>query len=261
VEVGQHVAKGQKLVQMDAANLANLETQIDNQKRTYKRVQELFNVGGASQQELDNAKMQLDVAQTTLKNMNENTYLLSPISGVITARNYDNGDMYSGQNPVLTVMNISPVKVLINVSEAYYSQVKTGMPVDVKFDVLNGQSFQGRVNLIYPTIDERTRTFTAEVKLANAGGKIRPGMFGRVTLEFGKQNRVMVPDLAIVKQAGSGGKYVYVYSNGKVLYKQLQLGRRIGAEYEVLSGIATGEEVVVAGQSKLADGMDVKVIK
>ncbi|HEY6915581.1 MAG TPA: biotin/lipoyl-binding protein, partial [Paludibacter sp.] len=64
VEVGQHVSKGQKLVQMDVANLSNLETQIENVKRIYKRTQELFNVGGASQQDLDNAKLQLDVAQT-----------------------------------------------------------------------------------------------------------------------------------------------------------------------------------------------------
>lgn len=260
VEVGQHVSKGQKLVQMDVANLSNLETQIENQKRMYKRVQELFNVGGASQQELDNAKMQLDVAQTNIKNLSENTYLLSPISGIITERNYDNGDMYSGQKPVLVLMNINPVKVLINVSESFYSQVKIGLPTDVKFDVLNGQRFRGNVSLIYPTIDERTRTFAVEIRLNNANNKIRPGMFARVTIEFGKARSVVVSDQAIVKQAGSGAKFVYVYANGKVQYRQVELGRRTDADYEVLSGLKAGDEVVVAGQSKLADGATVKVI-
>jgi len=261
VEVGEHVIKGQKLVQMDVANLSNLETQIENQKRMYKRVQELFNVGGASQQELDNAKMQLDVAQTNIKNLSENTYLLSPISGVITARNYDNGDMYTGQMPVLTVMNINPVKVLINVSESFYSQVKIGMPIDVNFDVLNGQTFQGRVNLIYPTIDERSRTFAVEIKLNNNNNKIRPGMFARVNIEFGKAKRIVISDRAIVKQAGSGAKYVYIYADGKVQYKQVEIGRRIDTGYEILSGLQGGEQVVVAGQSKLVDGTEVKVIK
>lgn len=261
VEVGQHVSKGQKLVQMDVANLSNLETQIENVKRVYKRTQELFNVGGASQQELDNAKLQLDVAQTNLKNLTENTALLSPISGVITARNYDNGDMYSGQLPVLAVMNINPVKLLINVSESYYSQVKIGMPIDVKFDVFEGQNFQGKVNLIYPTIDERTRTFAVEIKLSNNNNKIRPGMFARVSIEFGKAKRVVVPDKAIVKQAGSGAKYVYVFNDGKVVYKQVEIGRRVDSDYEVLSGLAEGEQVVVAGQAKLVDGSSVKVIK
>jgi len=261
VEVGQHVTKGQKLVQMDVANLSNMETQIENQKRISKRVQELFNVGGASQQELDNAKMQLEVAQTNLKNMSENTYLLSPISGVVTARNYDNGDMYSGQTPVLTVMNINPVKVLVNVSESNYSQVKIGMSIDVKFDVLNGQTFKGHVNLIYPTIDERTRTFGVEIKLNNPNDKIRPGMFARVTLNFGKVKRILVPDKAVVKQAGSGAKFVFVYNAGKVQYKQVEIGRRIESSYEILSGVTAGDQVVVAGQAKLVDGSSVQIVK
>jgi len=261
VEVGTPVSKGQKLVQMDVANLSNLETQIENVKRSYKRIQELFNVGGASQQDLDNIKVQLDQAQTNLKNMTENTFLLSPISGVVTARNYDDGDMYSGQLPVLTIMNINPVKVLINVSESYYSQVKTGMSIDVSFDVLNGQNFKGRVNLIYPTIDERTRTFPVEIKLNNNNNKIRPGMFARVNMEFGKAKRVVVSDKAIVKQAGSGAKFVYIYNDGKVQYKQVEIGRRVDADYEVLSGLSADEQVVVAGQSKLVDGTSVNVIK
>jgi len=155
VEVGNYVSKGQKLVQMDVANLSNLETQIENYRRIYKRTKELFGVGGASQQELDNAKLQLDVAETNMKNLTENTYLLSPINGVITARNYDNGDMYSGQQPVLTVMQINPAKLVVNVSESYYSQVKIGMPVDIVLDVFKGETFHGNVSLIYPIIDEK----------------------------------------------------------------------------------------------------------
>jgi RND family efflux transporter MFP subunit len=261
VDVGSHVSKGQKLAQMDVANLSNLEIQLDNTKRTFKRTQELFNVGGASQQDLDNEKLQLDVAQTNLRNMTENTFLLSPISGIVTARNYDNGDMYSGQLPVLTVMNINPVKILINISESYYSQMKIGKSIDVKFDVFEGQTFKGKVNLIYPTIDDRTRTFAVEVKLNNNNNKIRPGMFARVIMEFGRAKHVVVPDMTIVKQTGSGARYVYIYKSGKVQYKQVEVGRRIDADYEILSGLNAGEQVVVAGQSKLVDGTSVKVIK
>ncbi len=260
VEVGQHVSKGQKIVQMDVANLTNLEVQIDNYKKSYKRVQELFNVGGASQQDLDNVKIQLDMAQTNYKNLTENTYLLSPIDGVVTERNYDAGDMYSAQKPVLVVMNINPVKLVINVSETFYAQVKNGMPVKIGVDVYGNEKFQGKVSLIYPTIDERTRTFQVEVKVSNNNNKIRPGMFARVQMEFGKMKRVVVPDVAIVKQAGSGAKFVFVYNNGKVEYKQVELGRRDNTEFEVLSGLNAGDKVVVAGQSKLVDGTEVKVI-
>jgi len=261
VEIGQSVSKGQKLVQMDVANLSNLETQIENVKRSYNRVQELFSVGGASQQELDNAKVQLDLAQTNLKNVTENTFLLSPISGIVTARNYDNGDMYSGQMPVLTVMQINPVKLVINVSESYYSQIKPGMPIDVKFDVFKDQNFQGKVSLIYPTINEQTRTFAVEIKLNNNNNKVRPGMFARVTLEFGKAKRIVVSDQSIVKQSGSGSRFVYVYDNGKVDFKQVELGRRIGNEFEIISGLMVGEQIVIAGQSKLIDGGNANLAK
>lgn len=261
VEVGQHVAKGQKLVQMDVATLSNSETQIQNLKRIYKRTQELYNVGGASQQELDNAKMQLDLAQTNANNQSENTFLTSPISGVVTERSYDDGDMYSGQKPVLVVMSINPVKLVVNVSESYYSRVKLGMPISVKIDVYPNQAFQGRVSLIYPTIDERTRTFPVEIRLTNNNSKVRPGMFARVTLEFGKVKRVVVPDQSIVKQSGSGSKYVYIYNNGKVTLNQVELGRRIEADYEVISGLKGNEQIVVAGQSKLVDGGKANIVK
>ena len=261
VEVGQHVAKGQKLVQMDVASLSNLESQIENVRRSFKRTQELFNVGGASQQELDNAKLQLDIAQTNMKNMSENTFLLSPISGVITERNYYNGDMYSGQKPVLVVMNINPVKILINVSESFYSKMKLSMPIDVKFDIFQGSKFQGKVSLIYPTIDEASRTFPVEIRLNNNNNKIRPGMFARVTLEFGKAKRIVVPDQSVIKQSGSGARFIYVYNEGKVQYKPIEIGRRIDSDYEIISGVSVGDQVVTAGQSKLVDGASVKVVK
>ncbi len=261
VEVGSYVSKGQRLAQMDAVNLSNSETQIENLRRIYKRVSELFGVGGASQQELDNAKLQLDLAETNLKNLSENTYLLSPISGVVTARNYDVGDLYTGQMALLTVMQINPVKLKVNISESYYSKVKVGMPVEVKVDVFENETFPARVALIYPVIDERSRTFTTELKLNNPGAKVRPGMFARVTMNFGTQKHVVVPDRAVVKQSGSGARYVYVYKNGKVNYAQVELGQRLGTEYELISGVNNGEQVVVSGLIKLHDGMEVDLLK
>jgi len=261
VEVGARVSKGQKLAQMDNVNLSNSEVQIENLRRVYKRVSGLFAVGGASQQELDNAKLQLDVAETNLKNLSENTFLLSPISGMITARNYDEGDMYSGQMPLMTVMQISPVKLKINVTESFYSKVKTGMPVEVKVEVFGDEKFSGKISLIYPTIDERTRTFGVEVKINNNNGKVRPGMFARVKMNFGNIKHVVVPDIAVVKQSGSAERFVYVYADGKVSYRKIELGQRLGAEYELLSGVENGEVVVVSGQSKLNDGVEVEVVK
>ena len=261
VEVGATVSKGQRIAQMDAVNLSNSETQIENLRRTYKRVAELFSVGGASQQELDNAKLQLDVAESNMKNLSENTYLHSPINGVVTARNYDVGDMFTGQLPLHTVMQINAVKLKINISESFYSKIKVGMQVDVKVDVFENETFPAKVSLIYPVIDERTRTFTVELKLSNPGSKVRPGMFARVNMNFGTVKHVVVPDRSVVKQSGSGSRFVFVYNDGKVKYTQIELGRRIGNEYELLSGVNNGDQIVVSGLNKLQDGMEVEVVK
>jgi len=259
VEVGDRVAKGQKLVQMDAANLTQIKLQLDNQAAEFLRIDELYKVGGVSKSAWESAKMALDVRETSYKNMLENTALLSPVNGVVTARNYDNGDMYSGAQPVLTVEQITPVKLLINVSETYFTKVKKGQKVTIKSDVYGDEEFEGTINLIYPTINSATRTFPVEVRVPNGDMRIRPGMFARVTLNFGTLNHVVVPDLAIVKQTGSGERYVFVYNGGKVSRRVVELGRRMGEEYELVSGIDNNSQVVVAGQSKLLDGTEVRV--
>ena len=239
VEVGDRVSKGQKLVSMDEANLKQTKFQLDNQEIEFKRMDELYKVGGASKSEWDAAKMALDIKETAYRNLLENTALLSPINGVVTARNYDSGDMYSGGEPVLVVEQIMPVKLLINVSETYFTQVKKGAPVAVKLDVYGDEPFEGYISLVYPTV--------------------RPGMFARATLNFGTKNNVVVPDLAIVKQSGSGDRYVYVYKDGKVTYNKVELGRRMGAEYELISGVPDNSRVVIAGQTKLVNGMEVEI--
>lgn len=261
VEVGDNVKKGQKLAQMDVANLSNLESQVANYKKIYQRVSELFEVGGASQQDLDGAKLQLTMAETNLKNLQENTFLLSPINGVVTAKNYDNDDIYNGQQPILTVMQMNPVQMKINVSETYYSTIRKNMPVEIKLDVYQDKVFKGKVNLIYPTIDEATRTFGIEILADNASSQIRPGMFSRVSIHMGSAEKILLPDLSIVKQSGSGEKFVYIHQNGTVNFVKVELGRRFDGSYEILSGVKVGDEVVIAGQSKLMDGAKVEIVK
>jgi len=261
VEVGDRVSKGQKLVEMDSNNLTQLNLQLQNQETEFRRIDELYKVGGISKSEWDAANVALQVNQKSLENLIENTSLISPISGVITARNYDNGDMYSGAQPVLVVEQITPVKLMINVSETFFTKIKLGAEVIVKLDVYGEEEFTGKISLIYPTIDPNTRTFTVEVKLDNRDLRVRPGMFARVTVNFGTEERVVVPDQAIVKQSGAGDRYVYVYNNGKVSYVKVELGQRMGTEYELLSGVENDTEVVVAGQSRLLDGIEVEVDK
>ena len=258
VEVGDHVRKGQVLAQMDKTNLLQSQTQLENIQLEYDRAFELYKVGGASKQSLDAQKTQLDVAKTAYENLKENTRLVSPINGIVTARNYDSGDMIGGE-PVVTIEQMSPVKLLVNVSESFYTRVRKGMDVNVKVEVYGDEIFHGKVSLIYPTVDPQTRTFPVEIKLPNKDLKVRPGMFARVTMNFGTQNHVVALDLSIIKQAGSGDRYIYVYKDGKVSYNKVLLGRRMDDKYEIISGVSDGDQVVVAGQSRLTNGAEVSV--
>lgn len=258
VEVGDMVKKGQKLVSMDATNEANLKTQLDNMETSFRRIDELYKAGGISKSDWDAQKAQLDVLRSNYQNTITNTTLTSPLNGVVTLRNYDSGDIYAG-NPILQVQQITPVKILINVSESQYKQVKLGMTANVKIEVFEDEDFTGKVTLLYPTIDTRTHTFPVEITLANANAKIRPGMYAHVTMNYGTAHHVVIPDQCIIKQQGSGDRYVCVYQDGKVFYQKVTLGRRMGDRYEVISGVEDGAFVVTTGQTKLNNGMEVKV--
>lgn len=260
VEVGDHVRKGQTLVTLDRSNSDQLKINLDQIEREYDRALKLFEIGAGTQQSVDQLKAQLDAARSQYANIIENTVLISPISGVVTERNYDPGDM-TGNLPVLTVGQLSPVvKVMINVTESDLSKIRTGMPVTVSFDAFEGETFEGKVSRIYPTVDTATRTFRTEILISNPSERILPGMFARVSVNLGERSNVVVPDRSIVKQTGSGNRYVYILHNGKVYFERVELGRRLGDAYELLSGVNSGDTVVISGQSRLADGVEVEVI-
>ncbi len=261
VDVGSKVAKGQQLVILDNVNIEQLKVRLDNTEREYNRAVQLLEIGGGTQQAVDQLKTELDAARRQYTNMVENTVLVSPINGVVTARNYDPGDMTGGVTPILTIEQLRPVKILVNVSEGDFTKVHKGMPVDIKLDVYGDEQFTGKVSLIHPTIDPATRTFTVEIDITNADERVRPGMFARVEMNFGSAERVVVPDRAIVKQSGSGNKYVYVLTGDSVSYNRVEVGQRLGDTYELLSGVENGATVVITGQSRLADGVKVEVKK
>ena len=259
VEVGDRVRKGQVLVELDKSNIDQLRINLEQIEREYNRAVQLLQIGAGTQQAVDQLKAQLDAAKSQYDNLLENTVLRSPITGVVTARNYDPGDM-TGSLPVLTVGQLAPVvKVMINVSENDLATLRQGQPVEVAFDAYPGETFSGKVQRIYPTVDTATRTFEVEVRIANATEKLKPGMFARVSIDLGTQQNVVVPDRAVVKQTGSGNKYVYVLKGNTVSYNRVDLGQRLDNAYELLSGIEDGDTVVITGQTRLADGVKVEV--
>ena len=261
VEVGDYVTKGQVLAEMDRFQLDQLELQIRNDEVEYARLKGLYEQGGVSQSDFEAAELGYKVRKTNYENLLENTVLRSPINGYVTARNFDKGDMFSMSAPLFTVQQVVPVKLLVGISESEYTRVSKGDRVSLTVDALPGRSFSGRIARLYPTIDAATHTFNAEVVVDNADRALRPGMFARVSVTFGTNRRIVLPDRCIVKQEGTGQRFLYlVRPDDTVSYVPVSVGRHIGAEYEVLDGVQEGETVVSKGQAALKDGVKVQIL-
>jgi RND family efflux transporter MFP subunit len=261
VEVGDYVVKGQILAEMDRLQLDQTELQVQNDDIEYERLKGLYKEGGVSQSDFETAELGYKIRKTTLANLRENTILRSPITGYVSARNFDSGDLYSMSSPLFTVQQVTPVKLLVGISESEYTKIKKGDSVSLTVDAIPGETFTGKVDRLYPTIDPATHTFKAEVVVPNANRVLRPGMYARVTVNFGTRHSVIVPDQSLVKQEGTGTRFIYVLkADNTVSYLPVTIGRHMGQEYEILSGLEEGSQVVVKGQSLLKDGVKVNVL-
>ena len=261
VKVGDRVGAGQAVARMEATQASQAQIQLADAKTNFARMDELYKVGGVSKAQWEQAKSAVDQAKLAYGNAAENTVLRSPISGFVTAKNYDNGDMTSPQLPVVVIQQIAPVKAVIGVSEQYYSYLKKGAAATLSVDALGEETFSGVVTNIFPTLDPVTHTVSTEIEVSNKDLKLRPGMYARVHLDFGTKEALTVPDKAIVRQAGSGARYVYVFSGGKAVYRAVELGQQQGDLYEVVSGLNAGDQVIISAPSNLKNGLSVKLRK
>lgn len=261
VEIGDFVSQGQILAEMDKVQLEQAELKLRNDEAELERVRQLLEEGGISQSDFDQLQLAFNVSKSSFQNLQDNTILRSPISGVISARNYDRGDMYAMGQPIFTVQQITPVKILVGVSESDYTRVKKGDKANITVDALPGREFAGSVVRLYPTMDAATHTFMVEVQIRNEKRDLRPGMYARVSLDFGSTHNIAIPDAAIVKQQGSGQRSVYIFDRETetVILRNVELGRHFDGKYEIVSGIEEGEEVVVKGQTALKSGIKVEV--
>lgn len=259
VNVGDRVRKGQLVAEMDPTQYNTAKVQFETAQADYNRIKKVYEAGGVSEQTLRQTEAQYLVYKESLDNLASHVKLYSPIDGVVTQKGEEEGNLFT-QTPILEIMQMDKLKVRVNISEQYYTQVKVGTPVAISVDILPGESFEGSVSLIYPAIDPATRTFTVEVTIPNPGGRLRPGMFARSVINMGDKPGVVVPDVAVQKQIGSNERYVYVIDNGVAHRRSVVPGRQIGAMIDVSNGVAAGERVATTSFARLVDGTKVEVI-
>lgn len=261
VEVGTRVAKNQLLVEMDKSNYLQSKVTFENLETDFQRVSKLNESNNISKQVYDQTKAKYEAAKTSLQDLEKNTFLRAPFSGVISAKNYENGELYNG-NPVLTLVDISSLKATINIPETYYPLVRKGMHVDLTSDIYPNQTFPAAIDIVYPTIDESTHTFSVQLKVPNAKQVLRPGMFARVGMQLDKIETITVPYQAVLKLQGSNERYVFLNNKGIAKRVSVTLGDRFDDRVEIISSeIKQGDELVVLGQARLNEGSKLNVVK
>lgn len=259
VDVGDRVKAGDVVVTLNRTNLKQLEINLATVQDTYDRMKPVHEAGGVSDQQMIELENTLNLQKEVVANMRRNSEIKSPISGVVTARNFENGDLFASM-PILHIMQIDKLKVMANVSEQYYPNVKVGQSVDITVDIFPGETFEGKVTRINPALDAATRTFGVEITIPNKNERLRPGMYARATFNMGQRNGVMVDDVAVQKQIGSSERYVYVIKDGVAEFRLIRDGRRVGSKIDIVEGLEAGEKVATTSFMRLSNGAKVEII-
>jgi membrane fusion protein, multidrug efflux system len=267
VDVGDKVSKGQLLVVMDNPQLFQAQVQLDNLKKELARLDTLLRAGAVTQQSYDQMNTQYQVAKSSIDNLSSHVQVRSTLDGVVTARYFSEGEMFSGapsamgKPAIVSINQVRPVKVIIGVSERFLPEVYKGMVADVKTDVFRDRVFEGKVNRIFPTIDRATGTFRVEVIIDNRDEALRPGMFGRVSLNLGQHEALLVPSLSVLKQGGSNERFVFVVDGDVARRVTVMPGRKFDDKVEILTGLTQGQQLVVTGQHNLIQGSLIQIVQ
>ncbi len=261
VEVGDKVNKGDMLVRMDQMQYNTSKLTFSNLKLEMDRMTALKESEAISQQTYDQTKLSFDQTKENLDFLEKNTFVKAQYSGVISAKNYEDGELYSGQ-PILVLTQIATLKALINIPESFFPQVKTGMKVNVFSEIYPDKVFPAVIEIIYPTIDVASHTFSVKLKIPNAKEILRPGMYVRTVLPMNNVQTIVVPYQSVQKLVGSNERFVYLNDNGVAKRVFVKLGQRFDDKVEIISPeIKEGDELVTVGQAKLVDGVKLNVIK
>lgn len=260
VKEGSPVRVGQVLARIDnqvaSADLQSAQAAVSQAKRDLERYQTAFASGGVTQKQVDDARLQLQQVQTRYAQASknaQNTLLRSPINGVINAKYVEVGAYLSAGTKLFEIVDVSRLKLVVNVPESQVVQLKTGQEVPVSTNVFPEVTYKGKIVFIAAKGDA-TLNYPVEVEVANVPGKeLKAGMYGTASFAMPHQDpALLIPRAAFY--AGISSNSIYVLEGGKAKAQQVVAGRVFGDKVEVRSGLNEGETVITSGQVNLTDG-------
>jgi len=293
VRLGDAVSRGQRIAQVDdrelreqlrqaeasyevaqatirqrEADLSFAKTNLDRSRSLFERnllPQQTLDDGEAryqsAQAQLDLARAQLTQASARLEELRiqlANTAITSPVDGFVGRRYVDPGAFVSANQPVVQVVDISLVRLVVNLVERDLRRVHVGDEGVVDVDAFPGERFDGRIARIAPVLDPATRTAEMEIEIPNPSKRLKPGMYARVQLLTERRaDALVVPKAAVVDVGGRRG--VYTMADGRAVFRPVQTGLEDADQYEITDGLSEGEQVISVGASSVRDGDPVQL--
>lgn len=266
VDEGSYVKAGQTLAVIKAdqqnVNVANAQAMYNNAQTEVARFESAYATGGVTKQQLDQVKLQLVNAKNNLSSAQisaGDVNIKASFAGIINKKNIEPGSFVNPGMELFEVVNVSTLKLKVNVDEKHVGTLKVGQTIKVESPVLADQEFSGKISFIAPKADV-SLNFPVELDIQNnASNALKAGMYGNAY--FGDSqlaNVLVIPRTAFVGSVSSN--QIFVHKDGKAVLTKVVSGRTFGEYIEVISGVEKGAQVITSGQINLIDGTAVEII-
>lgn len=266
VDEGSRVSAGQTLAIIEGdklnVNVSNAQANYDNAQENLQRFESAYKTGGVTLQQLDQARLQFETSKNNLRSSKltaGDVTIKTSVSGIVNSRKIEPGTYVSLGTPAFEIVNVSTLKLRVNVDEKNVVALRIGQSVDVKASVYTDKSYTGKITFIAPKSDG-SLNFPVEIEVPNTGSELRAGMYGTATFGGGvTSNTLIIPRTAFVGSVSDNR--VFVAKNGKAIETKVVSGRNFGDNIEVLSGLNAGDQVIISGQINLLDQTAIEIIK
>jgi membrane fusion protein (multidrug efflux system) len=261
---GSAIGKGQVIAQLDdreiRADAERTSALVAQEQSNYERAKKLVESQAISTQELETARADFAVAEANealARARLDKTRITAPYNGVIGRRRVSPGAFLRVGDLITEIARVDVVKVAFSAPERYVGRMRVGSPVVIATPAYPGETFRGRVSVVDPILDPRTRTIQIVAEFPNSGRRLKPGMSADVAVAISERaGALLVPDEAVFAE----GNQVFVYklnADSTVARAAITIGSRDSSQVEVLTGLASGDRIVRAGHQKLFDGAKV----
>ena len=268
VSAGQMVAAGQLIAELDPTTLQNAytiaKTSLEQAQDTYNRMKELHDAGSLPEMQWISIENQLKSAMASeamsKKSLND-TKLYAPFSGYIASRDGEIGQNAIPGSPIVKLVNIGSVKVKISVPENEVQRIAKGSSMKIIVPALSNREFSGRVTERGVSADPRSRTYEVKATIQNPGSQLLPGMICQAFTNYMLGSTGVFVPAYLVQLDGDNKTFVWVVNSGKAVKREITINNETAQGVQVSGGLSAGDQIIVAGQQKVSNGMKVEIVK